>query len=118
MPTVTTISGGPTSGFVDGDSLQTALYHTPIALALDDLGGELFVADRDPLAVPVGRADLLDCKPRNVWRPVKFGKDERVLNLPAGQKLPEPNAKTVEGRYAGIVAAVRGFVKTDKEKKP
>src|SRR5436190_8548213 len=51
MPTVTTISGGPTSGFVDGDSLQTALYHTPIALALDNLGGELFVADRDNNAI-------------------------------------------------------------------
>ncbi|GAA5033770.1 cell division protein FtsK [Actinopolymorpha pittospori] len=37
----------------------------------------LFVADRDPLAVPVGRTDLLDCKPRNIWRPVRFGKDER-----------------------------------------
>ena len=51
MPTVTTISGGPASGFVDGDSLQTALYHTPIALALDNLGGELFVADRDNNAI-------------------------------------------------------------------
>jgi hypothetical protein len=37
----------------------------------------LFVADRDPLAVPVGRTDMLDCKPRSVWRPVKFGRDER-----------------------------------------
>lgn len=37
----------------------------------------LFVADRDPLAVPVGRTPLLDCKPRTVWAPVKFGKDER-----------------------------------------
>ncbi|MFF3867325.1 cell division protein FtsK [Micromonospora sp. NPDC001898] len=37
----------------------------------------LFVADRDPLAVPVGRTPLLDCKPRTIWRPVKFGKDER-----------------------------------------
>jgi DNA segregation ATPase FtsK/SpoIIIE, S-DNA-T family len=37
----------------------------------------LFVADRDPLAVPVGRADMLDGKPRSIWRPVRFGKDER-----------------------------------------
>jgi S-DNA-T family DNA segregation ATPase FtsK/SpoIIIE len=38
---------------------------------------ELFVADRDPLAIPVGRTDMLDGKPRNIWRPMKLGKDER-----------------------------------------
>ncbi|MEQ4206298.1 cell division protein FtsK [Actinopolymorpha sp. B9G3] len=37
----------------------------------------LFVADRDPLAVSVGRTDMLDCKPRNIWHPIRFGKDER-----------------------------------------
>ncbi|WP_163512420.1 cell division protein FtsK [Fodinicola acaciae] len=37
----------------------------------------LFVADRDPLAIPAGKTDLLDLKPRNIWRPVRFGKDER-----------------------------------------
>ena len=37
----------------------------------------LFVADRDPLAVPAGRTDMLDGKPRSIWRPVRFGKDER-----------------------------------------
>jgi S-DNA-T family DNA segregation ATPase FtsK/SpoIIIE len=38
---------------------------------------ELFVADRDPLAISVGRTDMLDCKPRNIWRPMKLGRDER-----------------------------------------
>jgi S-DNA-T family DNA segregation ATPase FtsK/SpoIIIE len=37
----------------------------------------LFVADRDPLAIPAGVTDLLDCKPRNIWRPILLGKDER-----------------------------------------
>lgn len=37
----------------------------------------LFVADRDPLAIPAGVTDLLDCKPRNIWRPIRLGKDER-----------------------------------------
>ena len=37
----------------------------------------LFVADRDPLALKVGRTDMLDCKPRNIWRPARLGKDER-----------------------------------------
>jgi hypothetical protein len=38
---------------------------------------QLFVADRDPLAIPVGRTDMLDGKPRNIWRPIRIGKDER-----------------------------------------
>lgn len=38
---------------------------------------QLFVADQDPLAIPVGRTHLLDCKPRNIWQPVRIGKDER-----------------------------------------
>jgi S-DNA-T family DNA segregation ATPase FtsK/SpoIIIE len=38
---------------------------------------ELFVTDRDPLAISVGRTDMLDCKPRNIWRPIKLGRDER-----------------------------------------
>lgn len=37
----------------------------------------LFVADQDPLAIPVGRTDMLDLKPRNIWRPARLGKDER-----------------------------------------
>lgn len=38
---------------------------------------QLFVADHDPLAIPVGRTDMLDCKPRNIWEPMKLGRDER-----------------------------------------
>lgn len=41
----------------------------------------LWVADRDPLAVPAGRTPLLDCKPRNIWHPAPLGLDER------GQKV-------------------------------
>jgi S-DNA-T family DNA segregation ATPase FtsK/SpoIIIE len=37
----------------------------------------LFVADRDPLAVPVGKTPLLDCKPRDIWTEAPFGRDER-----------------------------------------
>jgi DNA segregation ATPase FtsK/SpoIIIE, S-DNA-T family len=38
---------------------------------------QLFVADQDPLAIPVGRTDMLDLKPRNIWQPIRLGKDER-----------------------------------------
>src|SRR5258708_849418 len=51
FPTVTTISGGPSFGDVDGDTKQTALFHTPVGLALDDTGKTLFVADRDNNAI-------------------------------------------------------------------
>lgn len=37
----------------------------------------LFVADRDPLAIPAGRTPLLDCKPRDIWKAAPFGLDER-----------------------------------------
>lgn len=37
----------------------------------------LWVADRDPLAIPAGPAPLLDCKPRDIWRPAPIGLDER-----------------------------------------
>jgi DNA segregation ATPase FtsK/SpoIIIE, S-DNA-T family len=37
----------------------------------------LWVADRDPLAVPVGRTPLLACKPTDIWRPAPMGLDER-----------------------------------------
>src|SRR5205823_2452869 len=46
MPTVTTISGGPSAGYLDGDTAQSALFNTPVALALDQSDNLLFVADR------------------------------------------------------------------------
>jgi S-DNA-T family DNA segregation ATPase FtsK/SpoIIIE len=37
----------------------------------------LFVTDQDPLALPVGHTDMLDCKPRSIWQPIPLGRDER-----------------------------------------
>lgn len=37
----------------------------------------LWVADVDPLSIPAGRTPLLDCKPRDIWRPAPLGLDER-----------------------------------------
>jgi hypothetical protein len=37
----------------------------------------LFVADRDPLAIPAGRTPLLDGKVRDIWSAAPFGLDER-----------------------------------------
>ena len=46
MPAVNTISGGPTAGYVDGNTFSVAEYHTPVGLALDSTSTLLFVADR------------------------------------------------------------------------
>ncbi|MFI2664912.1 cell division protein FtsK [Micromonospora carbonacea] len=78
----------------------------------------LFVADRDPLAVPVGRTPLLDCKPRSIWRPVKFGKDERdrlvELSLMWTSVLvgAQPRkGKTFSARLLALHAALDPWVK-------
>lgn len=37
----------------------------------------LWVADRDPLAIPAGRTPLLRLQPTDIWKPAPFGLDER-----------------------------------------
>ncbi|AXH89377.1 cell division protein FtsK [Micromonospora aurantiaca] len=37
----------------------------------------LWVADRDPLAVPAGRTPLLRCRQTDIWKPAPLGLDER-----------------------------------------
>ena len=78
----------------------------------------LFVADRDPLAVPVGRTDLLDCKPRNIWQPIRFGKDERgrlvALSLMWVSVLvgAQPRkGKTFAARLLALYAALDPYVR-------
>jgi len=53
LPSVQTISGGPSAGYVNGDTMQFALFHTPIGLVLDPTGNTLYVADRDNNAIRV-----------------------------------------------------------------
>jgi hypothetical protein len=63
-PVVTTLSGGPNSsnakyyGYTDGNTKQTAQFHTPVGLALDSSQTFLFVADRDNNAIRM--LDLLE----------------------------------------------------------
>ncbi len=78
----------------------------------------LFVADQDPLAVAAGKTDMLDGKPRSVWRPVRFGKDERgglvelalmwVSVLVGAQPR---KGKTFSARLIALHAALDPFVK-------
>lgn len=41
----------------------------------------LTVLSQDPLAIPAGKTPLLDCRPRDIWKPAPLGLDER------GQKV-------------------------------
>ena len=46
MPTVNTIGGGPSAGYVDGDTFAISRFNTPAGLALDKTSSLLYVADR------------------------------------------------------------------------
>lgn len=78
----------------------------------------LFVADRDPLAVPVGKTDMLDLKPRSIWKPLKFGKDERDRPVDISMLWnsfligAQPRkGKTFSARLMALYAALDPYVK-------
>ena len=78
----------------------------------------LWVADRDPLAVPVGRTPLLACKPTDIWRPAPLGLDERgqlvtvplMWNCVLISALPRAG-KTFSARLLALYAALDPYVK-------
>lgn len=51
MPVLNTVSGGPSAGYVDGDTAAVATFNTPIGLALDKTDNLLFVADQGNNAI-------------------------------------------------------------------
>ncbi|MDQ7910800.1 cell division protein FtsK [Phytohabitans sp. ZYX-F-186] len=78
----------------------------------------LFVADEDPLAIPAGRTDMLDLKRRDIWKPIRFGLDER------GRRVEVPliwhsilvgaqprKGKTFSARLLALHAALDPWVK-------
>ena len=80
----------------------------------------LWVADRDPLAVPVGRTPLLACKPTDIWKPAPLGLDERgqrveVLLMWVSVLLSAlPRAgKTFAARLLALYAALDPTVRMD-----
>ena len=78
----------------------------------------LWVADRDPLAVPVGRTPLLACKQADIWKPAPFGLDERgslvtvplMWNSALFGALPR-QGKTFSARTLALYAALDPYVK-------
>jgi hypothetical protein len=80
----------------------------------------LWVADRDPLAVPVGKTPLLACKQTDIWKPAPLGLDERgqlVKLLLMWQSvllgaLPR-QGKTFVARALALFAALDPYVGLD-----
>lgn len=80
----------------------------------------LWVADRDPLAVPVGRTPLLACRPTDIWKPAPLGLDERgqlvtvplIWNSLLVSALPR-QGKTFSARALALFAALDPYVKLD-----
>jgi DNA segregation ATPase FtsK/SpoIIIE, S-DNA-T family len=80
----------------------------------------LWVADRDPLAVPVGRTPLLACRQTDVWRPAPIGLDERgqlvtvllLWNAILIGALPRMG-KTFVARLLALFAALDPYCKID-----
>lgn len=80
----------------------------------------LWVADRDPLAVPVGRTPLLACRATDIWKPAPFGLDERgrlvtvplMWNSLLVSALPR-QGKTFAARSLALYAALDPYVRLD-----
>ncbi|MGH3480593.1 MAG: hypothetical protein ACRDTZ_00030 [Pseudonocardiaceae bacterium] len=78
----------------------------------------LYVADVDPLSIPAGRTPLLDCRPRDIWRPAPLGLDERgrrvLLDLVFYSVLigAQPRkGKSFTGRALALFAALDPHVR-------
>ncbi len=78
----------------------------------------LFVADRDPLAVPAGRTPLLDGKPRDIWTEAPLGLDERgakvgllLLWISILIGAQPRKGKTYFARMVALFAALDPYVK-------
>jgi len=78
----------------------------------------LWIAYRDPLAIPAGRTPMLDLKPRNIWRPAPFGLDERgakvtllLLWISVLVGAQPRKGKTYAARLLALYAALDPYVK-------
>ncbi|MFC0533951.1 cell division protein FtsK [Phytohabitans kaempferiae] len=78
----------------------------------------LFVADRDPLAVPAGRTPMLDGKPRDIWSPAPFGLDERgrkvgllLMWISVLVGAQPRKGKTFSARLLALYAALDPYVR-------
>jgi S-DNA-T family DNA segregation ATPase FtsK/SpoIIIE len=80
----------------------------------------LWVADRDPLAVPVGRTPLLACRQTDIWKPAPMGLDERgqlvellLMWISVLVSALPRQGKTFAARLLALYAALDPYVKLD-----
>lgn len=88
----------------------------------------LFVADRDPLAVPAGKTPMLDLKIRDIWRAFFMGYDERgrkvlvdLLWISILIGAQPRKGKTFTARLVALYAALDPYVRiiiADGKKSP
>lgn len=111
MPSVNTISGGPYAGFKDGDTFQTALYNTPLGLALDKNSTLLYVADRGNNAIrqlDLGANQTITFASYGINVPVGVAVDKEgnvfVLNRGNGSNGTVVHYD-VFGDYLGVIAS-------------
>jgi DNA segregation ATPase FtsK/SpoIIIE, S-DNA-T family len=78
----------------------------------------LWVADRDPLALPAGRTPLLRCQPTDIWTPAPFGLDERGRRVDVSMMWTsilvgaQPRqGKTFAARSLALYAALDPYVR-------
>ncbi|MET7868004.1 cell division protein FtsK [Micromonospora taraxaci] len=78
----------------------------------------LWVADRDPLAVPAGRTPLLRCRQTDIWKPAPLGLDERgqlvslsMLWTSILVGAQPRQGKSFTARALGLFAALDPYVK-------
>jgi hypothetical protein len=99
LPSVQTISGGPTAGYADGDTKQIALYNTPVGLALDSSGNFLYVADRGNNAI----------RELNLSGNLTFTFATYGINSPVGVALDKPGNVYVLNHGSGADGTVLEF---------
>jgi S-DNA-T family DNA segregation ATPase FtsK/SpoIIIE len=78
----------------------------------------LYVAYVDPLSIPAGPTPLLDCKPRDIWKPAPFGLDERgdrveilLLWISILVGAQPRKGKTFSARLLALYAALDPYVR-------
>jgi len=88
----------------------------------EEAKGQLSAKQLEALAKDLARFDLSGLKDQGKAKvnphvvTIKWGKREATLTVGAGEKLPAADAKTIEGRFSGIVDSVQQSAKMVKEK--
>jgi S-DNA-T family DNA segregation ATPase FtsK/SpoIIIE len=105
---------GKIASGLDVSSNQVFLSKDPTS----DRRHTIYIAYVDPLSIPAGPTPLLDCKPRDIWKPAPFGLDERgnrvdilLLWISILVGAQPRKGKTFSARLLALYAALDPYVK-------